>query len=178
MELDAKQQAEFVRLLTNHQASLRSYIISLMPGMQGASDVLQETNVILWEKRHKFEIGTNFIAWAYAIARFEVMNHRRKLSKQGVPMLSDAITQELAEKSIETSNEFNQRLTALQQCLSRLSDDQQRLVEHRYYSDENLDFLARQTGRSCESLRVSLHRIRAALRRCIEETLNPIKGES
>mgnify|MGYP000113776971 CR=1 FL=1 len=35
-----------------------------MPGMDGVDDVLQETNVVLWEKRATFEPGTNFRAWA------------------------------------------------------------------------------------------------------------------
>ncbi len=43
MHFDAAQQAEFVGQIARHQAALHSYIISLMPGMDGVSDVLQET---------------------------------------------------------------------------------------------------------------------------------------
>ena len=79
MSLDAIQQAEFVGQITRHQTALRAYIISLMPGMDGVSDVLQETNLVLWEKRGKYQPGTNFQAWACAIARYEVKTHRRKM---------------------------------------------------------------------------------------------------
>ena len=48
MDRDVTQQAEFVGQITRHQTALRAYIISLMPGMDGVSDVLQETNVVLW----------------------------------------------------------------------------------------------------------------------------------
>ena len=56
MSSDAQQQAEFVGEITHHQSALRAYIISLMPGISGTKDVLQETNLTLWEKRRRYEI--------------------------------------------------------------------------------------------------------------------------
>lgn len=41
MDFDARQLADFVGEISRHQAALRAYIISLMPGMDGVSDVLQ-----------------------------------------------------------------------------------------------------------------------------------------
>ena len=38
----------FIKLLTEHQANLRAFIVSLMPGSPDVADVLQETNVIPW----------------------------------------------------------------------------------------------------------------------------------
>ncbi|PQJ27627.1 hypothetical protein BSZ32_03355 [Rubritalea profundi] len=67
-----QQEAVFIGEITRIQSQLRAYIISLMPGASGAEDVLQETNLVLWEKRAKFEQGTNFRAWVCAIARLEV----------------------------------------------------------------------------------------------------------
>lgn len=173
MELDARQQAEFVGEITRHQSALQNYIISLMPGVSGVSDVLQETNIVLWEKRDKFEIGTNFRAWAFAIARLEVKNHRRKLLKIGVPMLDEKLAEQLAEESQESPDEIDRRLSALEGCLGHLGEEQRQLIEHRYYSGESLESFAEECGRSCESLRVSLFRIRNALRKCIEKNLTP-----
>ena len=76
MKRDAKQEGEFVSQITRHQAVLRNYIVSMMPGMDGVDDVLQETNILLWEKRASCEMGTNFRAWASSIARFKVMEQR------------------------------------------------------------------------------------------------------
>ena len=59
MKFDATQQAEFVGQTARQQAALHAYIISLMPGIDGVDDVLQETNIVLWEKRKSFEPGTN-----------------------------------------------------------------------------------------------------------------------
>jgi len=49
-----------------------------MMGTSGAEDEHQETNILLWEKRAKFESVTNFRAWACAIARLGVKVHRTR----------------------------------------------------------------------------------------------------
>ena len=167
MDLDVAQQAEFVGQIARHQATLHAYIISLMPGADGVDDVLQETNLVLWEKRKTFEPGTNFRAWACAVARFKAMGHRRKLARLGFQLFDDDLAEQLAVECEAEPEEFDDRLRALNTCLGRLQDKERQLIEHRYFSDSNLDEFAVQSGRSADSLRVSLFRIRAALKKCI-----------
>ena len=167
MDLDAAQQAEFVGQIARHQAALHAYIISLMPGMDGVDDVLQETNLVLWQKRRTFEPGTNFRAWACAIARFKVLGHRRKLARLGGALFDDDLAEQLAAECEAEPEEFSERLSALEKCLGRLEEKDRRLIEHRYFSDSPLEEFSAQCGRPVESLRVTLFRIRAALKKCI-----------
>ncbi|MGB0644523.1 MAG: sigma-70 family RNA polymerase sigma factor [Akkermansiaceae bacterium] len=171
MKFDATQQAEFVGQIARHQATLHAYIISLMPGIDGVDDVLQETNIILWEKRTSFEPGTNFRAWACSIARFKVMSHRRKLSNLGFQLFDEELTEQLAMECEAEPEELDGRLCALNTCLKRLTDSERSLVEHRYFSDSTLEEYALKVNRPAESLRVSLFRIRAALKKCIAEKI-------
>ena len=175
MSLDASQQAEFVGQITRHQQALRAYIVSLMPGMDGVQDVLQETNLVLWEKRGKFKPGTHFQAWAYAIARYEVKAHRRKAIALGVTTLDDDLIEELAERGEKTPEELEQRLRSLDKCLGKLQDKERQLIEHRYFSGATLESFSAACGRPVDSLRVSLFRIRDALRQCINKELT--RGE-
>lgn len=69
-----EKDSRIVALLTEHQLPLRHYVQSLLPGDSSAADVTQLTNTTLWQKREEFELGTNFKAWAFAIARYEVLN--------------------------------------------------------------------------------------------------------
>lgn len=164
----ANAQCNFIGLITQHQASLRAYIISLMPGIEGASDLLQSTNLILWEKKESFQPGTNFIAWAFAIARYEVLNHKRKQQRQKPIISLDAdLVDELAHYSLLPPEETELRLRALEHCLSKLSLDELELVQNRYASDTTLQRYAERIGRPFGSLRVTLHRIRSGLRKCI-----------
>ena len=176
MDLDPRQMAEFVGLIGRHQAAIRAYIITLMPGMDGVSDVLQETNLVLWEKRARYQPGTNFGAWAFTIARLEVKMHRKRLRRAGLPLLDEYLAEQLAaeleQRYEDHAGESDERLKALENCLARLPAEHRELIEHRYYSDSKLAEFAEMCGRPVESLRVSLVRIRAALRKCISSQLN------
>jgi RNA polymerase sigma-70 factor (ECF subfamily) len=167
MGLNATQQAEFVGQIARHQAALHAYIISLMPGLDGVDDVLQETNLVLWEKRTAFEPGSNFRAWACAIARFRVMGHRRKLARLGVQMLDEDLAEQLAAECEAEPEELTDRLRALEHCLGRLQEKERALIDFRYFSNSQLEEYAAQCGRPVGSLRVSLFRIRTALKKCI-----------
>jgi RNA polymerase sigma-70 factor (ECF subfamily) len=57
---DPHRIQQFVALLTDHQETLRSYIISQLPGSPDVRDVLQEVNITLWERRDDFEGGVQF----------------------------------------------------------------------------------------------------------------------
>jgi RNA polymerase sigma-70 factor (ECF subfamily) len=172
MGLSATEQAEFVGRIARHQAALHAFIISLMPGMDGVDDVLQETNLVLWEKRETYRPGTNFRAWACQIARYKVMNHRRKLARMGHELLDEDLAAQLAEECETEPEELDARLNALAKCLNRLREQERQLIEHRYLSDSNLDEFAAKCGRSVDSLRVTLFRIRAGLKLCISGELN------
>jgi RNA polymerase sigma-70 factor (ECF subfamily) len=167
MGLDASQQAEFVGQVTRHQAMLRAYIISLMPGMDGVDDVLQETNLVLWEKRASFRAGTNFRAWACAVAHTEVKTHRRKLLRLGKVTLDEDLAEKLAQHCEVPSGEVDERLRALDRCLGRLREKERQLLEHRYHSKLPLEDFAARCGRSVESVRVTLFRVRAGLKKCV-----------
>ena len=72
---------EFVRELTEHQAALRAFVGYLMSGTKDVADIVQEVNLLLWEKRKQFRPGTNFRAWSFTVARYLVLENRRRLRK-------------------------------------------------------------------------------------------------
>lgn len=169
------EPAKFVSLLIDHQEIIRSFIITQIPGSPDVRDVLQEANIVLWEKRNSFKEGTNFGAWACTVARYKVLEHRRKEARRsGVLIFNDELSEVLADKSEGRHPDFleDQRL-ALEHCLSKLSKDNRHLLEVRYSERRGgLDQLAKDTGRTNESLRVSLFRLRVVLRRCIRSFLS------
>lgn len=171
MNQEDTRQAEFVCLIAHHQASLHAFIISLMPGLDGVDDVLQETNMVLWEKRDSYEPGTDFRAWACTIARFKTMAHRRKVARFGMRFFEGDLLEILTEECEALPEELDEKLRALEKCLDRLNQPERGLIEHRYYSATGLDEFAARYGRPVESLRVSLFRIRAALKKCISAEL-------
>ena len=168
------EHSKFVALLIDHQEVIRGYIITQLPGSPDVRDVLQEVNIVLWEKKNSFKEGTNFGAWACTVARYKVLEHRRKEARRkGILIFNDELTELLGEKAQNRPSDFlEDKRQALGLCLAKLSPDNRRLLSVRYNAKQGgLDQLAKETGRSNESLRVTLCRIRAALRDCIQSHL-------
>ncbi len=168
---------EFVRLLTNHQGVLQSFIASMMPGHPDTADVLQETNLTLWEKIDDFEPGTNFQAWAFAIARFKVLDHLRKCRNSKLMLFSDEILERLSVAAAQRHPLlYDAKVRALNNCMTTLRPKDQELVQIRYHSPESLEQYAQRIGRPVASLYVTLTRLRAILRRCIQSRLQEEGG--
>lgn len=167
---DAKADQSYVADLLAHQDDLRAFIHSLLPNSPVADDVLQNTNLVLWEKRNRFKQGTNFHAWAFKIARIQVQHQYDRAKRETRLVFSESVLEHIAYAA--TNNAPRERnLTILEGCMEKLSDGQRQIVNARYTPDESLEQHAENTGATAGSLRISLFRIRAMLRQCIENGL-------
>jgi RNA polymerase sigma-70 factor, ECF subfamily len=174
MSDDCTEMQRFSSLLIDHQEVIRSYIITQIPGSPDVRDVLQEVNMVLWEKRKSFRPGTNFGAWACTVARYKVLEHRRREARRGgVFVFNEELSHLLAEDAQQRSPDvLEEKRWALEQCLGKLSPSNLRLLRARYDSPVGaLARLSAETGRTNESVRVTLSRIRSSVRRCIRGLL-------
>ncbi|MFT5906643.1 MAG: RNA polymerase sigma-70 factor (ECF subfamily) [Cryomorphaceae bacterium] len=167
---DPESLSAFIKLLTEYQGDLRAFIVSLMPGSSDVPDVLQETNVVLWNKRDSFELGTNFIAWSFQIARYEVHRHRDKIRRDQRIMFSDELVSLLSDDGPSSIGD-DELHAALDICLGKLTVSQSELIKERYTPGHSLEDYASRNGRSAGSLRIALLRIRESLKRCVEKNL-------
>ena len=164
---DQARITEFVSELTEHQAALRSFVGYLMTGAAETSDVVQEVNLLLWEKRGQYKPGTNFRAWAFTTARYVVLGHRRRQRKEGRMLFDPDLVERLADEWQAQPDEHTRKLAALEHCLEKLSDSDLALVQARYSGHGEVERMAEQAGVSGTSLRLRLFRLRAALKQCV-----------
>lgn len=169
--MDERDESTFVAQLTECQVPLGLYIRSLMPGDRSASDVVQQANAKIWEKRAEFQLGTNFRAWAMSIARFEVLNYRKRQARDSRLIFSDELEATIASEMTTMDDDFADRHEALKQCLGGLKAESRQLLMYRYGSPETLSEFAARMGKSVGSLKVTLHRLRGSLAACIERRL-------
>lgn len=145
-----------------------------MPGSPDVRDVLQEVNIVLWEKMGNFKLGTNFGAWACTVAHYKVLDHRKKKAKQdGLLVFNNRLSSAIADEAEPREpEELEAKRTALDECFEKLTPKEQELLAARYDSPTgDMGRVCIETGRTRASLRVSLCRLRATLRRCIEKKL-------
>lgn len=159
----------FVANLTSHQPALHAFLTSLLPGVPAVEDILQQTNVVLWEKRADFEPGTNFKAWAFTVARWQARAWLTSQKRRNWLVFDDELAQALSARfAAAQPEEASESLTALRHCLSKLRESDRLLLLSHYQHGKSLKKCAELFDRSANSLKVALFRLRAGLRRCIE----------
>ena len=62
-------------------SALYAYASTLMAGSSDAWDVLQEANLVMWRKAADVNSATGFLPWAYTVVRYQVMAHRKRVSR-------------------------------------------------------------------------------------------------
>jgi RNA polymerase sigma-70 factor, ECF subfamily len=170
--MSSSDETQFVAQLTAHQLMLTLYVRSLLPGDPAAIDVLQQANAKIWEKRHSFEMGSNFRAWAFAIARFEVLDYRKDRARHARLTFSEDLESIIANELSSQHDDIAVRSDALSKCLQLMNTANRELLLHRYSSDQSINDYAQSSGRSAAGLRVTLHRLRNQLLECVQRKLN------
>jgi RNA polymerase sigma-70 factor (ECF subfamily) len=170
--IDESRAAEFAALVTRHQGQLYGYVYALVQNSADADDLVQRTVLTLWRRFDQFEPDTDFAAWAWKTARYEVFNFLK--TKNRSPLrFSDALVSQLANRAGSTDPDRGQadRAAALASCVEALPPTDRQLVLDRYQGDQQVQGLAAQLGRSTQSVSNSLARIRRALFQCIQRRL-------
>lgn len=173
---ETEHERQIVAQLTEVQLPLRLYVQSLLPGDPAARDVAQHANATIWEKRESFTLGTNFKAWAFAIARYEVLNYRKQQARDARLVFSEELEETFAEELAAQHDDLERRHEALKKCLEKLRAKDRELLLFRYAKSGTLDEFASEAGRSAAGLRVTLHRLRHALLDCMQRQLGAPEG--
>lgn len=163
--------AEFIAQVTGIQRKLHAFIQSLVGNTADADDVLQETNLVLWQKSAEFQPGTNFEAWAFRIAHFQVLALRKRKQRSKLHFNEELVELIAAEAAEEFGDGFDSRRHALASCLEKLKPDQRKLIATRYEPGACVNAIAKAQGRSAKAVSEALRRIRKTLMTCIEQTL-------
>lgn len=176
--MPALDRNEFVSLLTASQRRLYAFICTLVIDRADADEVLQETNLALWEQAERFEAGTNFLAWACRIAHYRVLKLRDAAKRHRV-RLDEAVLEMLATETIENeraagrhaAEEFERHRLVLVSCVDELSPRHRDVLAQRYESGLSLTDIGTLLGRNANAMAQVFHRIRELLRACVERKL-------
>lgn len=164
------RREEFAALCAEHERRLYTYILALVARRTETEEILQETLLVLWEKFDTFAQGTNFLAWAYAVARLEVLKFRERQSREQRLLSLEAVYAISAE--VHSAGEtLDLRHAALADCLEKLSDRQRNIVHDRYQAGMSVDSMAERLGRSRDAVYQILSRIRRNLEECIDRSI-------
>jgi RNA polymerase sigma factor (sigma-70 family) len=122
-------------------------------GATEVEDLVQETLLAVHLKRDSYDRSLPFTPWAYALARYKLIDHFRRRSR------SIQVPLEEAETLFATDNPEEGALrTDLDRLLQRLPDRQRSLVEDVKLQGLSVEEAAKKRGVTAVSARVMLHR--------------------
>ena len=144
---------------------LRGYFARRLAGPSAdLEDLLQETLLAIHLKRDSYDPAQPFTPWAYAMARYKLLDHfRRTGARRTVPMEEAGVL--FAEETVEAGA----IRTDLSRLLGRLPDRQRRLVVDVRLEGLSLREAADRSGCSLSAAKVNLHRALKALSRSVAD---------
>lgn len=170
---DPLPRAEFVAALTAAQWRIYAFIRGLADDRDAADEVLQETNLALWEQADRFVPGTNFEAWACKVAWFKILDSRKAKRRRkltfGNPLMELLAAE--ATEAVENGESFQREKRALAGCIEALPDRHRVVLVMHYENRLSLAEIGATLDRNRNAIAQLLHRIRATLRECIERKL-------
>lgn len=153
-----------------HQQALLAYVLSLVPNLQDAQDIVQEVFLVVSCKAATWKEGTNFLAWSCSVARFEVLNFLRCRKQRSLSLDDDVL--ELIEQSDASCSDLQSRIEHLKECVQLLSPRARELILMRYHSSQMPEEIAQSIRWSVNAVRVALSRAKQSLRDCMDKRFN------
>ena len=165
----ATDTTDITQLLREEKKSLLGFLVMLTGSRAEADDLFQDTYLEIWRLRDRFRLGSDFGAWARAIARNHVMRFWRRRKNDRHISLSPEVVDKLSERWGETfvGPEDELRERALKKCLKELGEEPRRAVQLRYREDWPIARIAHTLGRSVNGVKMALMRIRKKLQDCV-----------
>jgi RNA polymerase sigma-70 factor, ECF subfamily len=156
----------FVRLFVEGQREILRYILALVPDIDDANEILQDTAVDLWRKFDQYDPAFPFAPWACRFAFRCVLKYRDQRARRIKCLSVESLTQLAAERA-EKDGILEDRRRALETCVQQLCEADRLVVEHRYSQQMSVAQIAGITGRNPSTLYKALERIRRRLFECV-----------
>ncbi len=166
---DAKAD-KFMEQLVPNQRRILSYIAALAPQKNDAEDIYQDVLTEMWKKFDQFTPGTDFDRWGITIAKFKILNFRRKAGRSKI-IFSDEIIELIQNESDKQRKYIDECLDALQGCAKKLSPRQLKFLRMHYEDELSCRKIASNIGLTHQAICKVMSRIHAALVKCIKLTL-------
>lgn len=165
--------AAFETVIRAFEGPLRAWCVAHCPPGGDADDVAQRTFLEVFRGLSGFRPGTDFRAWLFTVARFQMQAETTRLRRLAdyhrryAPLaLVDAL-----ERRARTDGNADRKLDHLKHCLQDLEAPTRSLLAQRYDEGLPLEEIARRADRSVGAIKKSLFLLRAKLLDCVRGRL-------
>lgn len=137
--------AAFEVVVRQLERPLRAWLAVQAPPGLDVDEVAQHSFITAFTRLGDYQLGTNFPAWLFTIARFHLKTEAsrlRRVADYHVRYAPDFLHRELERRSFEPPELQQARLDHLQTCLGQLGEHLHRFIKWRYAEEIPLDEMA------------------------------------
>lgn len=172
--------AAFEVVVRRFERPLRAWLAVQTPPGIDIDELAQISFVAAFTRLSDYELGTNFAAWLFTIARFRLkteVSRLRRVADYHVRYAPDLLQRELQRRDSEPPQLQQARLEHLQTCLEGLGEHLRRFITWRYVEEIPLEEMAARSGRSVAAVKKQLWKLRRKLHACVQ-TRMAAEGET
>lgn len=163
--------AAFEVVVRQLERPVRTWLAVQSPPGVDVDEVAQRSFVAAFTRLSEYELGTEFAAWLFTIARFQLkteVTRLRRVADYHARYAPDFLQRELERRSSEPPELQQARLDHLKTCLGMLAERLRRFITWRYEEEIPLYEMAARSGRSVAAVKKQLWQLRRKLHECVE----------
>jgi RNA polymerase sigma-70 factor (ECF subfamily) len=171
--LDGDEEA-FTEILRLHQARIRAYLGRYTRNNDVVDDLAQDVFLRAYKSLDTYRFDSRLSTWLIGIAKHIALTYLRgearrqqRLARKFQAAFAEWRA-ELAGADIGTDAETDGEMSALMECIKELPERSAELVRRHYFQGDSIKSISKSIGKKGGTLRMTLLRIREALRSCIE----------
>jgi len=173
MEEPRTRTEELAAHWAKSQPLIAVFVSSIVTQVHDVDDILQNVALVTARKFDQYDKNRSFVAWAIGIARNEIFKYYE--GKRTTILNTDAIEQIAGVCESEPLRGLDvmteDRLRALRACMEHIKARWRTVLEMHYLRELSPARIAQQLDISQANVFVILHRVRVALRQCVEQRL-------
>ncbi len=169
------KESRYIRLLTANYVRIKSFIFSMLPNEADADDVMQDASITMWKKFDTYIPETDFAAWAVTIAKYKVMEFRRRNFSNSI-LVDNEVLELLAKDNLQVFERSQERTEKLMECVKELTAGDQDFIKLKYSQGLTLKKLASRFGLSVTSAFRNNARIHGLLQSCVQRKMRVEAG--
>lgn len=163
----------YIELVCLYQNRLRSVLSFYCHSREEIEEFTQEAFVEAYTHIDQFDLTCPFFPWLRTIAVNSLrMELRRKDTEKRLGL--EYLRRLQMSRAVQNTSlaEEKERLSALDHCVEKLSENNIQIVKEKYRNNRSYADMAELFGSKENALRIRLMRIRESLRQCIERYLH------
>jgi RNA polymerase sigma-70 factor (ECF subfamily) len=168
------EKAAWEAIVRSYQGQVRVWVAAHCPAGGDADDVAQRTFLAAFTRIAEFKECSNFHAWLFTIARFQLLaetTRLRRLEDYQTRYAQDLLSRELQRRAQEPDDTTAAKLNRLRECLEAVGEQGRQFLAWRYTDGLPLEEMSARSGRSIAAIKKQLWLLRQKLQQCIENKL-------